>query len=766
MSIPVAPLYPDSFDSDENLYLVHDSIRLRLREDFNPGDTVIKAFGDPFVAAKMPASGRITLTEQCSDLDTRAVSYHYTTFDLENIEFSGLTVLPGFTEIVKPKNVTNITINVMADDHNNIKDSLIAIQEFAGVKGTEDLEPFGDTLEGRINFLRRLVLQPKAWFTSDLRTGNVPLCVEFKEQAFRLGTDGNTGEVKYTWDFGDQSTISSISTYSTINVSNHVPGEDIDVLVRDEDGGTVKKCYHTPGLYSVKLTVENDFGSDTVEFPNFINARVKAPEEAVVRFVENTSNQNATPGVPPDGSPTGFSTYPKIRSPINALIQIEIQQGENPATPGRSYSGEIIDGSGNPLDPVTDYTWELGDDLLHPNSSVTKASYSVGGVYDLKLRVDTQFGAYRISTYEDSIDVIENTNIWLWSFLDSENVRAYEFGLISETFKLTPASTLNISRNSSFLESNPNSEQQIKEFKRNNGFAPRGTLKSGAGGTTMLYWASGRNTLDPPASETINVVEYDGFAGVYISRSPINRQWNWANLNSPSGSSFFIFGDVGSRIPNTSSTNTNKQTFALSSFSISNNNLIDDNYLNGAIELEQNPSVFDETGESIHGHFSVYKTAWKDQTGYLCRNDGVGPFFRIKSFYRTEGSVGNPFINIRKLPDIQGPTKLEGEITDLSSGIYLLSNSGSVSKFNDMTETWSTGGPGANSLLYRSLQDTSVLGFDDPANSLKLASDGDKRAYLSFDYSSNAFIKFSEIDLTFSTLVSRPEGEQWLMEIY
>lgn len=759
--IPTAPLYPEAFDNDENLYLVHDSIRLRLREDFNPGDTVIKGFGDAFVTSRMPSSGRITLTEQCSELDTRAVSYHYTTFDSNNVEFSGLTVLPGFTEITKPKNVTNITINVMADDHNNIKDALIAVQEFAGVKGTEDTEPFGPTLEGRINFLRRLVLQPKAWFTSDLRKGNVPLCIEFKEQAFRLGTDGNSGTTKFTWDFGDQSSM--ISVYSTIPASDTVPNNDVDVLVRDTDGGIIKKCYHQPGLYTVKLTVENDFGSDTIELVDYINAKVKAPEEAVIRFIENTSTQDATPGVPPDGP---FETYPKIRSPINTLIQIEVPTGENAATPGRGFGGELLDDNDNPLDPITDWTWQLGDDLLHPNSPLTKVSFSIGGIYDLKLRVDTQFGAYRITTYEDSIDIIENTNLWLWTFLDSSDVRSYEFGLISETFKTTPTNTLAIGRNSSFLNSVPNSDQQIQEFKNNVGFAKRSNLNSGAGGGAILYWASGRNVNDPVSSEEINVTEYSGFDGTYITRNPITRQWNWANLNSESGSSYFIFGDIATRNPNVSLTNTNKQSLSLSDFTTSSVALTDANYLNGAIELEQNPAVFDNEGDSIYGHFSVYKTAWKDQTGYLCRNDGIGPFFRIKSFYRTEGSIGNLFNNIRKLQDIQGPTKVEGEITNLSSGIFFLNNSGSVSKFEDIKETWSTGGPGANSLLYRSLQDTTITGFDDQTNSLKLASDGDKRAYLSFDYSPNAFMKFNEIDLTFKSIVARPEGEQFLMGIY
>lgn len=761
MVLPTVPRFPDEFDGDDNLYLVHDALRLRLVEDYEPGNTTIKGDGTLEVISRIPPAGQITLTEQCSDIDERAISFYYTTFDPASVVFSGLTLLSEFADVSKPKRVTNITVNVMKDHHNVLKDTLIAIQDFCGVKGTTDALPFGDTLEGRINFLRKIVLQPKAWFTSDTRTGNVPLIVEFKDLSFRLGTDGDAGEIIATWDFGDQ-TASTVSTYSYISATSLVPDTPVDVLVRDLDQGTIKKVYHEPGLYDVKLTVENDFGSDTVVFEDYINARVKAPNTAIIRFIENTTNQDATPGVPPDGP---FTIFPKIRSPINTLIQIEIDSGENPATPGYSFAGEPLDGLGNPIDPIITYTWELGDDLTHPNNSETKASFSVGGIYDLKLRVDTQFMAYRITTYEDSIDIVENKNIWLWIFQSADTVRAYEYGLISETFKLTSSSSLVIDRNESFLDSAPSEAQQKREFRRNTGFAPRGSLPSGQSGVVLLYYASGRAASDPVTDENINIVEFQGFSGTYINRTPIQRQWNWVNLNS-NNSSFFIFGDVASHPPSTSFTNQDKVTLSLLDLTPSSVPLTADNYLNSASELVQNPSVYDVGGDTVYGHFSVYRTAWKDSTGYIARNDGVGAFFRIKSFYRTEGTVGNPFINIRKLTDMQGPTKLEGQMTNLSQGVYFINNSGSVSLYNDTTQAWQTGGPGVNSLLYRNLQDPTVPGFDEPTNTLLLASDSDKRAYISFDYSPNAFIAFSEIDLTFRSLLSRPSGEQWIMSVY
>lgn len=760
MPLPTVPRYPNAFDGDDNLYLVHDALRLKLLDDYNPGDAKITVTGDAIVVARIPESGQITLTEQCSDLPDRAISFHYTAFDAEFMEFSGLTLLPGFNDVKKYKDITNVTVNVMSDHHNNLKDTLVALQKFCGVKGTKDKEPFGETLEGRINFLREIVLQPKAWFTSDMRTGNVPLTVNFKDQSFRLGTDGLDQEITLTWDFGDN-TSSFVSSF--ITATSAVPENAVDVLVRDEDGGTIRKIYHRPGIYDVKLTVSNNFGSDTVIFPDFINARVKAPEPAIIRFVPITSVQETEPGVPPDGP---FDTVPKIRSPINTLIQMEIQNGENPSMPGYSYAGELLDNTNTPLDPIVSYNWYLGDDLFHPNSSETKASYGVGGIYDLKLRVDTQYGAYRITTYEDSIDIIENYNLWLWIFTNSSQVQCYEFGLISETYKIKNNTPAVVNRNHDFLLNQPNASQQIREFKRNTGFAPRSTIASGQSGYVMLYYASGRNEMDPASTEEINVIEYQGFLDIYNYRPSIQRQWNWATLSSGSNS-YFLFGDVPTRVPNYSQTNLEKQTYDLFALTTTSTLMDGTNFLNGAYELAENPSVYDNEGDSVYGHFSTYRTAWKDSSGYILRNDGVGPFFRLKSFYRTEGTLGNPVQNIRKLNDmVANPTKVEGQLTTLSTGLYFLNNSGSVSKYNDEDSTWRTGGPGANSLAFRNLQDSTVQGFDSPGNTLLVASDGDKKAYMSFDYSPNAFLLFNELDLTFKTLGPRPDGEQFNLGIY
>lgn len=760
--IPSSSNFPQQFDSDDNLFLVHDGLRLTLADDYSPGDTSIVVQGDLVTLNRFPATGLITLTEQCSDVDKRAISFYYSSIDSSTGVISGLEILPGFEDCVKPKTITHVTQNVMDWHHNHVKDAIIAIQNFIGIKGTCDTNPFGPTLEGRINFLRKLVLVPKAWFTLNKRQGVVPLEVEFTDRSFRLGTDGTAGPVTITWDFGDHT--SSTISYEMISATTQVPDDSVDVIVRDTDKGTIKKTYHVPGIYTVKMRVQNDFGYDELILDDVVHARIKAPNEAVIHYSQNTNLQIVTPGAPANGP---YDTPPVIRSPINTLIHLGVPSGENPATSGYSYAGELLSENGSPLDPVTDWTWALGDDITHENSPTTTASFSTGGIYDLKLRVDTSMGAYRITTYDNSIDIVENTNLWLWTFKDDGvTARAYEYGLLSETFKLTPSNGLTVTRNESFLAGKNNEESQRREFRKNVGFSPKSSVtSSGRGGASILYWASGRNANDPISAEQIRVVEFQGFTDTYITRPSISRPWNWCHL--PAGaSSYFFGGETDNTFPNVSPVNTDLTQQNLVTMGVATSTIATENYLNGAQDLQQNAALYDANGTSIYGDFSVYRTTWKDNTGYIARNDAVGPFFRIKSFYRTLGTLSNQVTHIEKLTDIEGQSKVEGGMTNLSQGVYFFDNSGSVISFHPSTNLWYKGGPGVNSIAYRSLQDTSVEGFDSLSNTFQVASDGDKRAYISFDYSQGVFIKFTELDTTFTSLGSRPVGEQWIMAVY
>jgi hypothetical protein len=137
--------YPNQIDNDANLYLVHDSLRVKLADDYLPGDTRITVYDERNVMSLFPPSGIITLTEQCSEPELRAISLSYSS--KTSTTFEGLQLRSGFVDVVKPKNITNVTLNVMAEHHNTIKDAVIAVQGFVGIEGTTDEVAYGPTIE-------------------------------------------------------------------------------------------------------------------------------------------------------------------------------------------------------------------------------------------------------------------------------------------------------------------------------------------------------------------------------------------------------------------------------------------------------------------------------------------------------------------------------------------------------------------------------------------------------------------------------------------
>lgn len=721
MSIPTVSNFPESFDNDTNLCLVHDSLRVRLLEDYSPGDTSILIDGDNSL---FPPSGYITLTEQCSEPELRALTFWYES--LTSSSFDGLVLLPEFTDTAKPKFQTNVTMNVTAAQHNAIKDALIAIEEFVGIKGTTDSKPFGTTMEGRLNFLRNLVLRPRAWFSIDQRVGIVPLLVTFTDMSFRDPTN-------YVWDFGDGSS-SNISV-----ISNDVISTTSTV---------VSHIYYQPGIYDVTLTVSNEFGSDVINFPNIINARSIAPDPAIISVTAGAF-QMINPIDPDDEFLYTHLVPGIIKTRINTSIALS-----------------IVDSGEQTGDEIISYTWKLGDDLTHVDSSVTNASYSVGGVYDIKLRVDTEFDAYRITTLENGIEVVENTNMFLCIFDPvitgsgvTQNASAYEFGQLSETFKVNNRSALPVTRNYNFLSPlELNYAQQKREFLRNNGFTNRTNVSSGDNGTAVAYWAEGTGSGSPLSSHTVRMTEYEGFTDIWRTPSSFtfNRPWNWVSLDSPTGV-YFYFGlnDTG-----TSATNTTRTEIEFVTLGQINTTLTASNFKNGADEL------LTQVGSGTGGQFSVYRSTWNGNNGYIIRNDGVNVFFRLRSFYRTEGVLSDPVLYIRKLTDMPGSSKIEGEMVSLTQGVYFFNNSGEIAVYSPTSNTWAVGGPGVNSPTFRSLQDSSVSGFDNLSNTLLATSDKDRRAYLSYDYSPNVFLRFNEADLTFVALTSRPLGEQFVCGVF
>lgn len=538
---------------------------------------------------------------------------------------------------------------------------------------------------GRINALKAVLYTPKAWFVASQVNGFAPLTVTFKSSS--SGMTGPVGDVTYDWDFGDGTTLTSYSP-------------------------NIPYSYYKPGKYTVSLKVKNMYGEDTVVFQDMIKVLSEAPKAAQI--------------IAKQGAKT---TAAGIRTPINQLVSLEVTD------------------NGEQDDKISSYHWSLNDDLVHPNSKQTKASYSVGGLYDVILRTDTEHGAYRITTYDDFIDVVENTNLWFWTYDNGVNV--HEFGLLSESFKKASGKTEPIAIDDSFIPSK--NVQMRKEFWSNNN-AVGLTTSSGQGGSALLCWATGRKPIDPVGNERIAFLEFNGFAGTYKTPcDPVARPWNWTSFGIGSSLYFYLGEPLQPRIPASSATNQIKTAVNTTTYAAANEAFPLSSYANGAHELTQNPVSFDKTGDPLYGHYSSYRSTVKNNTAYIARRNRAGVF---QQFYKTMGTMGNPFLQIAKLVDVPTNTFADAALTSLDDGIYLFGNNENYFVYNYVSESWQAGAANPwNSRLFKNLVEESMFA----------ASDGGRQAYLSFD---SAFVKFNQLEASFKVLPVKPSGRQWNMMIY
>jgi PKD repeat protein len=687
--------YPNKFDDDNNLYLVKDALWLNLAEDYYPGHGAITVEGK---TDKFPPNGIITLVDQCSAVHERAISFSYS--GRKDNQFFGLELLSDRASF-KPKKLTKVTMQVMSNHREALKDSIIAIEEFLGEKHATEDSPRGKTIFGRLNFLKKIMFTPKAWFVSNVTTGAAPFTVNFTFAG--TGNVGPVGFIHYIWKFG----------------------EDVIETVQPN----IEKTFLNVGTYNVSLTVKNAYGEDTVTFQDMIKVKGKPPEPATVNFIPQPYQ------ILKDG---------KLRTPVNMPVHVEVPK-KTTVDNKKTLAGEVIENN-KIVDPIKKYTWKLSDNVPHSNTTKTKALYSIGGVHDLVLRTDTELGSYRVTVVPNAIDVVEPRNLWLWD-IKNKQIKSYEFGLVSEVFK-TSSHSHDIVIDDSFVSS----ERANFEFWKNNGMASKADAKSGYGSNSLIYWASGRKPDESANIEKINSCEYNGFADTYTSKGSIaSRPWNWVSFVDNNNVYFILGNTPEGPYPTLSMTNQSKHTCNLDDYKSSSEDVSYTKYLSGAVDLMKHPGVFDENFKAEHGHFASYRATWKNSTGYLLRNSELGESFNLQNFYKTTGTLGMPFQNIMKLPDMPGNGNIDGELVALNSGIYFFSSYGSTYCFNDSSGIWEIVTP-HNRVAKNKL------------DKLLATSDKDTKAYVTID--GGTFFKFNETNMTCNTLIGSPVNKEWLLSIY
>ena len=754
MTIPVIT-YPAELDTETNLYVVADALSIALAKDYNPGDDTIYVAADLNMMLRFPDSGIITLTENCSVPENRALSFYYSSKNNVTFSFTGLTILPETPDTFKKSVVTKVTMNVTAQHHNNIKDAIVNIETFVGKESDRTVVPFAGNIVERTNYLFSTVFTPRAWFVSTSTRGIVPLAVVFESKSFYVGEDIQGNQIQYTW-----------------TIFQGIPPNDTVISINPTYSPIFTYTFQDPGIYGVALSVTNFYGSDTVIFVNYIDCLYDVPFEAIIDLPAAAGQKDFS---------TGGNNF--LKAPANSYVNVLTSNLPVPlASEPRTFAGAHLDASDAQIDPITTFTWDLSDNLTHANSPETKALYSIGGIYSVVLRCDTESNAYRITTNAKTINVIERQNAWLFTFIGSSstNVAASELGFLNESFKPQQKTAYAVTRNTSFIvdriwdESSgyivtPEDKQRmLLEFKRNTNLNVQANVPSGYQGLAVLSWASGRDLAQSPSLETINYALYSGFDESYSTSAlpTTNRPWNWITLNS-TGSTFFLLGNSTAQSPNTSPVNLNLiQANYLLNTIVPVKTFSPGDFIAASSYLTFNAAVYNGAGYNIYGDYSAYRYAARGRYLYILKNLGVGQEFRINSFYSSSEGVSGILTGFKKLPDMTGPLVTQGVLLNLATGLFFFNNTGSVMYFDTVTNVWKIGGPGYNSIAFSKIQDTSVPDYGNENNGLVASTDFSNNAFLSFDYSSNAFCKFNDIDLSFTKLNSRAAGEQWIFGSY
>lgn len=385
-------LYPVEFTPLKELFHVTDFAKTRLRENIDrESDFIVVESTDKF-----PPEGIITITADPGRLfsireEDWAMSYYYKRKTKDT--FEDLTLVKG-NFAPKYKN-ERVTLNVISDHHNRIAEEIMHLEKIAGTLDSKD----PDSLRFRIERLKKFVRKPRAFFMPTVTRGFYPLSVNFEDKSTRIPD-------KWLWEFGDGTTSPKKDPVHT---------------------------YLAPGVYSVRLTVFNDYGTDSFYCMNLIEVLGEPPEAPIAEVLNPRELV---------GEPITIRATPRDGQTKNQF---------------REW-GWILDPN---LEPVHSNLIrkrpDLGPDLFLTSAPQIEIKGRVGGRYSIGL---VGYGFERSFAYnrEDiNIEIIEPINFWDFR-AEQNSLVPWEYGLMGEIYRRgTPKSGVLPSPeipNNGYLESN------------------------------------------------------------------------------------------------------------------------------------------------------------------------------------------------------------------------------------------------------------------------------------------------------------------------
>lgn len=326
--------FPNAFDDETTLFTVVDDAITRLSEDWKPGQSEL-AIED---TSRFPSSGGYCTVY--SFHDSISVAKRVTTFRFTGVSDNTLTgVVPLNNEQMPRVKGCRVVLNIMAQHRNATTNANLAIQKVLGDIGTDD----ESTIEWFADLLTRTVKIPRPFFNvSPSRTGFKLTTFNFTDQTYRLQS---WQDIFWEWDFGD-------GTKSTEQNPSH--------------------AYDHPGLYTVTLSVRNNYGERTLVSKDVIRVLGEVPRQGEISIIPSTL----------------------IAGETYAVL---------------SFQPSSIQDEANPVENIE---WQTGDSSNPLIGTTVRALFNTPGRISPRIIQRTRLGNFSIQEGPE-INVIERNSAWL-----------------------------------------------------------------------------------------------------------------------------------------------------------------------------------------------------------------------------------------------------------------------------------------------------------------------------------------------------------------
>lgn len=545
---PLDSQYPVNYDTVRNMLHAVPDLETTVSTSFGLSNFSVE-HDDNSVGVKStmgaPANGYFTVVH--SDFGDEGVSSRFYYTGKTSNSFEGVSLARDSQLFDFPVG-SKVYFNCVAQHHNQLVSGTRSSVGYIGSRAASLFQdPVDDgSLSYQADVVYRKVHRPVPWFSVDRHRPFVGEKVTFTDKTSRILNEDN---LDYYWEFGDDTFIRERRSNGTW-YRQEIFGDGAQSPERATVGRQpIIKAYDKPGIYTVRLTVGNDVGQNSISVTAAVSVLGRAPAGANVH-----------------------------------------------AKSTRAFVGDSIRVDGtvrfrDPDNPIIRWQWNFYDDYDrdYPNSPNINFVPYKGGIVPVTLRLYTESGNFSRQHSPRFVDITESPSVWLLANNPGgSELFPKEYSPIAGAWKafspdpnyFVVDSVANASVNRGSAEFNANHSKGFHARPRHR------DLDS----YVFRSDSPGRNV-----PQDIVVKRWTGFTYTWSTGGAYPVDWNWQTLHCPgdNDSLVYIFGQESEQ---NGIVERRAKTFDMTSETFQES---------GIFDLSQSPNLASKPGAMVRRHAAV-----------------------------------------------------------------------------------------------------------------------------------------------------------------